>query len=92
LSLAPVNWTYPTRIWFGLDRSADLPLACRDLGLRRPLLVIDEGFSKLPPGLAIAKSLADAGVEARAFSQFQTDPRDSDVAVGLATAKETTTG
>lgn len=42
------NWHYPTTIWFGAGRSEELPVACESLGIRRPLLVTDEGLSKLP--------------------------------------------
>ena len=35
------NWNYPTAIRFGAGRIAELPDACRSLGMQRPLLVTD---------------------------------------------------
>ncbi|HEV8018243.1 MAG TPA: iron-containing alcohol dehydrogenase [Steroidobacteraceae bacterium] len=38
------NWSYPTTVWAGPGRIAELPAACARLGIRRPLLVTDEGL------------------------------------------------
>ena len=38
------NWNYPTRVWAGPGRIAELPAACTLLGVKRPLLVTDEGL------------------------------------------------
>ena len=38
------NWNYPTRVWAGPGRIAELPAACTLLGIKRPLLVTDEGL------------------------------------------------
>ena len=38
------NWNYPTIIWAGPGRIAELPAACALLGIRRPLLVTDKGL------------------------------------------------
>lgn len=43
------NWNYPTSIRFGPGRLAELPDACRELGIARPLLVTDPGLAELPP-------------------------------------------
>ena len=32
------NWSYPTAIRFGAGRIAELPAACRQAGITRPLL------------------------------------------------------
>ena len=42
------NWTYPTAVRFGVGRIAELPDACKSLGMKRPLLVTDPGLAKLP--------------------------------------------
>lgn len=42
------NWNYPTRVWHGPGRIAELPAACETLGIRRPLLVTDEGLRDTP--------------------------------------------
>ena len=38
------NWNYPTAIRFGAGRIGELPDACRELGIQRPLLVTDPGL------------------------------------------------
>ena len=35
------NWNYPTRVWAGPGRIAELGAACSELGIRRPLLVTE---------------------------------------------------
>ena len=42
--LLKANWNYPTTVWAGPGRIAELPAACQRLGIRRPLLVTDEGL------------------------------------------------
>ena len=42
------NWNYPTTIRFGAGRIAELPDACKTLGIARPLIVTDPGLAKLP--------------------------------------------
>lgn len=41
------NWNYPTTIRFGAGRIAELPDTCRELNMRRPLLVTDEGLVEM---------------------------------------------
>jgi len=36
------NWNYPTSIWVGENRIRDLSLACKDLNIKKPLLVTDK--------------------------------------------------
>jgi alcohol dehydrogenase class IV len=38
------NWNYPTTVWAGPGRIAELPAASATLGIKRPLLVTDEGL------------------------------------------------
>ena len=42
------NWNYPTSVRFGAGRIAELPAVCKELGMRKPLLVTDPGLRKLP--------------------------------------------
>ena len=43
-----MNWNYPTAIRVGPGRLAELPEACRELGMHAPLLVTDPGLAGLP--------------------------------------------
>ena len=41
-----LNWNYPTSMWVGDNRIRDLSLACKDLNIKKPLLVTDKGLGK----------------------------------------------
>ena len=40
------NWNYPTKMWIGENRIKDLALACKTMGILKPLFVTDIGLSK----------------------------------------------
>ena len=42
------NWNYPTTVWAGPGRIAELAAACARLRVQRPLLVTDEGLREAP--------------------------------------------
>jgi alcohol dehydrogenase class IV len=48
VSSLKANWNYPTTVWAGPGRIAELPAACALLDMRRPLLVTDEGLREAP--------------------------------------------
>jgi len=56
------NWNYPTSIRFGAGRIAELPDACRALGMQRPLLVTDPGLAALPMIGSAMESCRRAGL------------------------------
>jgi alcohol dehydrogenase class IV len=47
-AILKANWNYPTTVWAGPGRIAELPAACAKLGIRRPLFVTDEGLRDAP--------------------------------------------
>ena len=47
-AILKANWSYPTTIWAGPGRIAELPAACAKLGITRPLLVTDKGLRDAP--------------------------------------------
>ena len=55
------NWSYPTSIRFGAGRIRELPAACRELGLQRPMLVTDEGLRTLPMLASAVDSCREIG-------------------------------
>jgi alcohol dehydrogenase class IV len=77
------KWNYPTNIRFGVGRIGELPEACREFGLLRPLLVTDPGLAKLPMLEAIVKSLRDAGLGVALFSDVQGNPVEANVSAGV---------
>jgi alcohol dehydrogenase class IV len=74
------NWNYPTTIWAGPGRIAELPAACRKLDTRKPLLVTDEGLSDAPM-VRRARELVPAAV---LFSRVRGNPVSANIEDGLA--------
>jgi alcohol dehydrogenase class IV len=77
------RWNYPTSIRFGAGMIRELPAACRELGMQRPLLVTDAALAKLPlvadaVALCTAESLAS-----EVFSDVQPNPVEANVAAGV---------
>ncbi|HET9645248.1 MAG TPA: iron-containing alcohol dehydrogenase, partial [Burkholderiaceae bacterium] len=83
LSRYTVNWNYPTAIRCGIGRIAELPIACRSLGIERPLLVTD-------PGLAATAMVKDAAASAGAgiFSRIKGNPAGRNIDDGLAAFRD----
>lgn len=78
------DWNYPTAIRFGAGRIRDLPAACAELGLKRPLLVTDPGLAALPMvEQAIADNVA-AGVPTARFADVRANPVGANIAAGVA--------
>jgi alcohol dehydrogenase class IV len=77
------NWNYPTTIRFGAGRIKDLPGACAQAKIKRPLLVTDPGLAKLPMVAQAMKLCADAGLGVALFSEIKGNPVSKNVADGL---------
>jgi alcohol dehydrogenase class IV len=73
------NWNYPTTIWAGPGRIAELPLACSRAGITRPLLVTDEGLIGAP----MIKSALAALEGSALFGAVRGNPALSHVVAGL---------
>jgi alcohol dehydrogenase class IV len=73
------NWNYPTTIWAGPGRIAELPAACAQVGMKRPLIVTDEGLVGAP----MIKSALAALKGAALFGAVRGNPALSHVEAGL---------
>jgi len=73
------NWNYPTTIWAGPGRIAELAKACSSAGITRPLVVTDEGLIGAP---MIENALA-ALKGAALFGGVRGNPASSHVEAGL---------
>jgi alcohol dehydrogenase class IV len=73
------NWNYPTTIWAGPGRIAELPAACSTAGIKRPLIVTDEGLVGAP----MIKSALAALESAALFGAVRGNPALSHVEAGL---------
>ena len=74
------NWNYPTTIWAGPGRIAELPAACARLGISRPLLVTDEGLRDAPMVGRVRELLPAAGL----FTGVRGNPVSANIEAGLA--------
>jgi alcohol dehydrogenase class IV len=77
------NWNYPTAVRFGPGRIAELPDACRSLGMKRPLLVTDAELAKLPMIDSAVAACKAAGLGCEVFSDVQANPVESNVTNGV---------
>jgi len=87
-SLPAANWSFPTAIRFGAGRIAELPEACRQLGMARPLLVTDPGIAGLPMIAQAVKANEAAGLPTAVFSDIHANPVGADVEKGIAVLRQ----
>jgi alcohol dehydrogenase class IV len=73
------NWNYPTTIWAGPGRISELPAACAQSGIRRPLIVTDEGLVNAP----MIKNALGALKDAALFGAVRGNPALSHVEAGM---------
>ncbi|HKL46902.1 MAG TPA: iron-containing alcohol dehydrogenase [Roseovarius sp.] len=81
------NWSYPTAIRFGAGRIAELPDACRQSSITKPLLVTDRGLAGLPITAQALDILRAAGLDAGLFSEVDPNPNETNLAAGVAAYK-----
>ena len=81
------NWSYPTAIRFGAGRVRELPEACRELGIRRPLLVTDAGLSAHAMVSGALRACEGAGLACATFSRVEPDPVEVHVLEGVRALK-----
>jgi alcohol dehydrogenase class IV len=73
------NWSFPTRIWAGPGRIAELTDACARLRIRRPLIVTDRGLLQQPMLQSALATLPHAAL----FGDVKGNPTGSNVEAGL---------
>ena len=83
----PETWHFPTSIRFGPGRIADLPAACRELAMARPLMVTDRGLADQPLVHDALARLEAGGLGRALFSDVQGNPTEANVAAGIEAAR-----
>ena len=78
------NWNYPTKIWSGPGRIADLDAACAVAGISKPLIVTDKGLGGSDIIARVAAVLADARLPAAVYAEVQGNPVGRNVDEGTA--------
>jgi alcohol dehydrogenase class IV len=79
-AILKANWNYPTTIWAGPGRIAELPAACALLGIKRPLLVTDEGLRAAPMVQQALALVPGTGL----FAGVRGNPVAANIEAGLA--------
>lgn len=92
MSIPNGNWNYPTTIWFGNGRIAELPRACAESGAVKPLFVTDRDLAELDIVAGSLSLLRDAGIEHAVFSDVQGNPTANNVHQGIAAYREASCG
>lgn len=82
------DWSYPTPIWFGVERIHELVNGCVFLGKHRPLVVIDQILLEHPLVLGALERCTQAGIDLRIFSNFRSDPDTEMLEQGIAAFNE----
>ena len=77
------NWNYPTAIRVGAGRLPEVAAACKELGIKAPLLVTDPGLADLPMVQQAVSACANAGLDCAVFSAIKANPTGSNVAAGV---------
>jgi len=82
------NWNYPTAVRFGVGRAQEIGAACKELGMKKPLLVTDPGLAGLPMISDAVASCKDAGLDCSVFSNIKPNPVGENVGDGVAIYRE----
>ena len=77
------NWNYTTTVWFGEGRIKDLHLACKQLKIKKPLLVTDNGLAQSQVIKKLLKDLNDRSYATSIFSNVRSNPIGSNVTEGV---------
>ena len=77
------NWNYPTSIWVGANRIKDLSLACKSLGVSKPLLITDDGLANSEIVISTVKNLKERGFSVKLFSKVVGNPTGTNVDEGV---------
>ena len=77
------NWNYPTTMWFGEGRIEDLYLACKNLGIHKPLFVTDQELAKSAMVKNIISNKYLNSITIKVFSNFKGNPYGENVSEGV---------
>ena len=81
--MSKYNWNYPTTMWVGENRIADLGSACKQLIIKSRLLVTDSGLAKTQMVLNILEKLKNEGFKVSIFSKVVGNPTGANVKEGV---------
>ena len=77
------NWNYPTPIWFGLNRTAEIKLALTELSISKPLIVTDPQFSENENFKKMIEHLSKGSIQFSIFTDIKGNPTGKNVSDGV---------
>jgi alcohol dehydrogenase class IV len=83
LEINNTNWNYPTPIWFGLNRTAEIKLALKELSISRPLIVTDPQFSENENFKKMIEHLSKDSIHFSIFTDIKGNPTGKNVSDGV---------
>lgn len=78
------RWSFPTVVWFGAGRLADLPVGLAEIGARAPLIITDRGLAASGIVAQAKAAFESAGIAPGLFCDVQPNPNVENVISGLA--------
>ena len=83
------NWNYPTTMWVGENRINDIASACKNLDIKKPLLVTDNGLAQSDIVKNTLSILKEGGIFAALYSNVVGNPTGTNVNEGVDSYKKT---
>ena len=77
------NWNYPTNMWVGENRIDEINLACKELGIKKPLFVTDNNLINSKIVLDALKILKKNNISYEVFSEVIGNPTGKNVDDGV---------
>ncbi len=82
------NWSYPTTIKFGAESILEIAAACKQAGIRKPLLVTDRGLALLPMTSEVLGLLDSHNLGHAMFADVDPNPNEKNLEAGIAAYKQ----
>ena len=82
------NWNYPTTMWVGENRINDIAIACKSLGITKPLLVTDKGLADSDIVKNALSILKNQNINTELYSNVVGNPTGKNVNEGVGSFKK----
>lgn len=78
------KFNYPVSYRLGAGRIRELAATCKEAGMKRPLIVTDEGVRKLPWFAGLVSIIESGGLDTHVFSGVDENPVEANITQGVA--------
>ncbi len=86
--LSNQDWTFPTNTAYGPGRFKEIGDHCKKFGIRNPLIVTDNGSTKLPFITELKELLIKENIKSDLFTDISPNPREDEISVGCKKYKD----